>query len=203
MPEEYENLAEASQEIVQDRHHSAHPDPAHRPGWLDALAVSTALFAVLAAVASLHAGDSANEALYRANQAVLQQTRAVDTWSQFQADSVKKYQASTLATLLPHVGGSPGEIKAAQDQVLRRQAEQDALKRAAQRRDAETAALSRESERLLTRHSKFALSVTLFQVSIGLAAIATLLRRRPLWWLSLGVGGGATAALLIGFLTRA
>ena len=50
----------------------------------DALAVSTALFAVLAAFASLNAGDSASEALYRANQAVLQQTQAVDTWSQFQ-----------------------------------------------------------------------------------------------------------------------
>ena len=31
----------------------------------------------------------ANEALYRANQAVLKQTQAVDTWSQFQAESVK------------------------------------------------------------------------------------------------------------------
>ena len=33
-----------------------------------------------------------------------------------------------------------------------------------------------------------------------LAAIATLLRRRPLWWLSLGVGAGAIAALVVGLL---
>ena len=199
MPEEYENLAESAQDTITERQQEAHQKEA-RPEWLDALAVSTALFAVLAAFASLKAGDSANEALYRANLAVLQQTQAVDTWSQFQADSIKKYQASTLITLLSHVGGSPTELQAAKDQVLKRQATQDTLLLEAKKRDAETARLSQESEGLLTRHTKYALSVTLFQVAIGLAAIAALLRRRPLWWVSLGVGGAATVALVIGLL---
>ena len=83
---EYENLAESAQETINERHQEAQTE-GHRSAWLEPLAVSTALFAVLAAFASLKAGDSANEALYRANQAVLQQTQAVDTWSQFQADS--------------------------------------------------------------------------------------------------------------------
>ena len=55
----------------------------------------------------------------------------------------------------------------------------------------------------MTRHTKYALGVTLFQVAIGLAAIATLLRRRPLWWLSLGVGAGAIAALVVGLVSPA
>ncbi len=42
-----------------------------RPRWLDALAVSTALFAVLAAIAALEAGNYANEALFAANAGVL------------------------------------------------------------------------------------------------------------------------------------
>lgn len=200
MPEEYENLAESSQELIEEGQREA--QRVQRPPWLDALAVSTALFAVLAAIASLKAGDSANEALYRANQAVLQQTRAVDTWSQYQANSVKKYQASTLATLLPHVGGNAAELGAAKAEVARRQAQQNVLQGEAQRLDQETAALSHESKGLLTQHSRFALGVTLFQVSIGLAAIATLLRTRPLWWLSLAVGGGASAALVAGLLFR-
>ena len=202
MPEEYENLVESAQDTINERHAEAHADGG-RPGWLDALAVSTALFAVLAAFASLKAGDSANEALYRANQAVLQQTRAVDSWSQFQADSVKKYQAQSLITLLPHVGGSAAEVAAAKQQVTARQKTQDALRLEAQQRDAETARLSKESEALLSRHTRFALGVTLFQVAIGLAAIATLLRRRPLWWLSLGVGGAATVALIVGLVSAA
>jgi hypothetical protein len=200
MPEEYENLAESVQDTIAEHHQEAHRAEGNRPAWLDALAVSTALFAVLAAFASLKAGDSANEALYRANQAVLQQTQAVDTWSQFQADSIKKYQAQSLITLLPHVGGSATELQAAKGQVAARQKTQDALLLEARKRDAETARLSKESEGLLARHTRYALSVTLFQVAIGLAAIATLLRRRPLWWLSLGVGAAAATALLVGLL---
>jgi len=59
-----------------------------RPRWLDALAVSTALFAVFAAIAALEAGNYANEALFKANEGVLRQTQAVDTWSEYQADSI-------------------------------------------------------------------------------------------------------------------
>lgn len=202
MPEEYENLAESAQDTINERHAEARNE-GHRPSWLEPLAVSTALFAVLAAFASLKAGDSANEALYRANQAVLQQTQAVDTWSQFQADSIKKYQAQSLITLLPHVGGSAAEVAAAKQQVASRQKTQDTLLVEAKQRDAETVKLSKESEGLMTRHTKYALSVTLFQVAIGLAAIATLLRRRPLWWLSLGVGAGAIAALVVGLVSPA
>ena len=199
MPEEYESLTESAQETIQERHQEARAE-SYRPAWLETLAVSTALFAVLAAFASLKAGDSANEALYRANQAVLQQTQAVDTWSQFQADSIKKYQAQSLIILLPHVGGSTAEVTAAKQQVASRQKNQDALLVEAKQRDAETAKLSKESEGLLARHTRYALSVTLFQVAIGLAAIAALLRRQPLWWLSLGVGAGAVAALVVGLL---
>lgn len=51
MPEEYENLAESAQDTITERQQEAHQKEA-RPEWLDALAVSTALFAVLAAFAS-------------------------------------------------------------------------------------------------------------------------------------------------------
>jgi len=116
-----------------------------RPRWLDWLAVSTALFAVLAAVAALESGNYANEALFQANRAVLQQTQAVDTWSQYQAESVKKYQARGLATLLAHTGGTPQEIGAANAEVARRQAQEDMLRPEALRLGDETAALNRDS----------------------------------------------------------
>ena len=54
MPEEYENLAESEQETIQERHQEARAE-GYRPAWLETLAVSTALFAVLAAFASLKA----------------------------------------------------------------------------------------------------------------------------------------------------
>jgi len=170
-----------------------------RPRWLDWLAVSTALFAVLAAVAALESGNYANEALFQANRAVLQQTQAVDTWSQYQAESVKKYQARGLATLLAHTGGAPQEIGAANAEVARRQAQEDMLRPEALRLGDETAALNRDSATQLAHHHRFAVAVTLFQVAIGLAAIAALLRRRAVWLGGLLAGGIALLALINGF----
>jgi Domain of unknown function (DUF4337) len=170
-----------------------------RPRWLDALAVSTALFAVFAAIAALESGNYANEALYAANQAVLRQTQAVDTWSQYQAESLKKYQQQTLGTLLLHTGGSPEELRQAQAEADRRQQQQDELRPEADRLAAETAQLNHDSEADLAHHHRFAASVTLFQVAIGLAAIAALLALRWLWLVSLGAGTIGLLALINGF----
>lgn len=169
------------------------------PRWLDYLAISTALFAVLAAVAALQAGAYANEALYTANKAVLQQTRAVDAWSEFQADSLKKYAQRNLIVVLRHVGGSRAEIAAANAEAARRQAQQDELRSEARKRDAETAALNTEAQHSLEHHHRFAVAVTLFQVAIGLAAIAALLHRPPVWYVSLAAGGLAALAFADGF----
>jgi hypothetical protein len=167
-----------------------------RPRWLDALAVSTAPFA---AIAALEAGSYANEALFAANAGVLRQTQAVDTWSEYQADSIKKYQAQNLAALLAHTGGTPQEIQAARDEATRRQAQQDSLQPEATRLGDETAALNAESRTNLAHHHRFAVAVTLFQVAIGLSAIAALLRRRAVWRVSLAAGALALLALLDGF----
>ena len=138
MPEEYEVGTDRAQELINEKREAGLKES--RPRWIDLLAVSTALFAVLAAVAALHAGDKANEALLTANRAVLVQTQAVDSWSQFQADSIKKSQQLLQAQLLGKVGGTANEIAAAQKEAVRRQALQDGLKVEAVKRDAETAA---------------------------------------------------------------
>ncbi len=170
-----------------------------RPRWLDYLAISTALFAVFAAAAALEAGNYANEALFKANQGVLKQTQAVDAWSEFQADSIKKQTQQNLAILLAHVGGTPAEIKMANDEAARRQGQQDDLMKEAKARDTETSALTKESQGQLEHHHRFAVSVTLFQVAIGLAAIAALLRRPAVWYGSLGAGALALLAFIDGF----
>jgi len=204
MPEEYEVGIDRAQELIEEKHHEAHAGHSasleRRPRWLDWLAVSTALFAVLAAICALKAGDKANEALFTANQAVLLQTQAVDRWSEFQADSIKKSQQTILATLLPKVGGSSVEVAAAQKEAARRQGLQDKLSEEAKKQDAETKALNEESHTLLKEHQRFALGVTLFQVAIGLAAIAALLRIPTVWWVSLGAGGWASVVLVSGLL---
>jgi len=102
--------------------------------------------------------------------------------------------------LLAHTGGTPQEIQAARDEATRRQAQQDTLQPEAARLGDETAALNAESRTNLAHHHRFAVAVTLFQVAIGLSAIAALLRRRVVWLVSLAAGALALLALLDGFI---
>ncbi len=201
MPEEIDIDTDRLQDQINEKRAEAHAERREgaRPFWLDALAVSTALFAVVAALAALEAGDHANEALYKANQAVLLQTKAVDTWNEFEADSVKRNEAQNLQLVLGHVGGTPDELQAAQQGVTDRQQAQDQLQPQAEQLSQQTEDLNAEAEGQLAQHQRFAVSVTLFQVAIGLAAIAALLRMPAVWWVSLAAGAIGLLSFVNGF----
>src|SRR5216683_4203267 len=71
-----------------------------RAPWLQWLALSTALFAVLAAIASLKSGQLANESLLRMNEAALKQAQASDAWSYYQAKGIKQITREVEVDLL-------------------------------------------------------------------------------------------------------
>ena len=79
------------------------------PRWTQYLSVSTAVLAVLAAVASLQSGAFSNNAILAKNDGVLQQARASDAWSYYQAKgtraAVYAVQAETLAQSNPAASG--------------------------------------------------------------------------------------------------
>jgi hypothetical protein len=60
-----------------------------RARWIVHLSFSTALIAVLAAIAALESGTFSNEALLQKNEALLAQSKASDQWAYYQAKSVK------------------------------------------------------------------------------------------------------------------
>jgi hypothetical protein len=86
-----ESIDEAREEAREDR------------GFLRRVSLSTALIAVLAAVAALQAGDTINEALLVKNDAMAVRTEAFDLWAQYQAKGIKasllRAQKQTLISL--------------------------------------------------------------------------------------------------------
>src|SRR5215469_3454287 len=68
---------------------------------LKAVALTTALFAALAAVAALRAGGTVNEALVMKTEATRLQAEASDQWTAYQAKGIKSaiQQASEAAWL--------------------------------------------------------------------------------------------------------
>src|SRR5665647_806722 len=75
-----------SLELQEDIEH----EEAHGHGWRRYLALSTALIAVCAAIASLLSGQYANEAILEKNNAILNTSKATDIWNLYQSKGLKK-----------------------------------------------------------------------------------------------------------------
>ena len=161
---------------------------------LRTIALSTAVFAALAAIASLKAGGSANEALALKTEATRLQAEASDKWSYYQAKNLKATVTElSKSTWLALDKTPPEELSKALDKYVADQRKaSDEAKALERERDAK----SEEADHLMHGHHFFAQSVALLQVAIALGAVAALTRKRIVWAGSvlLGLAGGGLFA---------
>jgi hypothetical protein len=166
------------------------------PPWTMWLSLSTAVIAVLAAIASLEAGANANDAIVRKDDAILHQAKADDAWAHYQAAGIKSVVYATQAD-----GATRPDLAAKwHGEADRERSSQKALKDEAEGEEARVEEMDEKAAHKLHVHHQFAKSVTVFQVSIALAAIAALTRRKPMWWVSLAAGGAGAAFFAVGVL---
>lgn len=154
--------------------------------FLKMIAVTTALFAALAAVSALRAGATVNEALLLKTEGTQYQAQASDQWAYFQAKGVKAAIQDASASAWTAAGKpAPPELSANAKRYADEQAEISAKARELEHKRDER---SSEADHLLHLHHGYANAVALLQVSIALSAIAALTRRRWIWVASLVVG---------------
>lgn len=167
--------------------------------FLRVIALSTAIFAALAAIAALRAGATVNGALVLKTEATRLQAEASDQWAYYQAKGIKSAVAEASRAAWLAIGReAPAEYAASEK---RYKAEQDEISGKAREKEKERDAKSEEADHLLHHHHRFASAVALFQVSIALGAVAALTRSRAVWGGSLLMGLAGTAlfvAALIG-----
>ena len=150
-------------------HEHVHETAKHTTeAWISWVALSTAILAVLAAIASLLSGEYANEAM-------MSQIEASDQWSYYQAKSIK---ASVLDAKMS-LTGAPSESD--QSKRARYDKEQEEIKSEAEHK--QTGAKS-----YFHKHEVFARGVTMFQIAIAIAAISALTKKRRFWVASLVFG---------------
>ena len=160
-------------------HHSAEHS---RERWISWVALSTAVLAVLAAIAGLLSGHHVNEAM-------MKQIEASDQWSYYQAKSIKAAVLDAKMSL----AAAPNESD--QPKRDRYEKEQEEIKSEAEHK--EVAAKSN-----FHKHEVFAGRVTVFQIAIAIAAISALTKRRPFWIMSLLFGGVGCAFLVFAAIAR-
>src|SRR6266511_4274826 len=165
---------------------------------LKRIALSTALFAALAAIAALKAGATVNEALVLKTEAARLQAEVSDQWAYYQAKGIKAATAEASRTSWLAIAKEPPPEYA--EKQKRYGEEQKEIEKKARKKEKERDAKSNEADELLHHHHGFANAVALFQVSIALGAVAALTKNRPVWAASLLLGTAATALFVVTFL---
>lgn len=164
------------------------------------IALTTAILAALAAVASLRAGGTVNEALVLKNEATTLQAQASDQWAFYQAKGIKSAVAQSSAELLVKL--DPARVAAFADEAKKYTAQQDTISRQARALESRRDERTREADALLHEHVIYAASVALLQIAIALGAIAALTRSRLVWLGSIGAGVIGAVLFAIGFVRK-
>jgi hypothetical protein len=202
MPDEIEFDAREAHEKIEElqREHSAQPTDPQQERWLRLISLSTAMLAVMAAVASLQSSALVNESLLEQIKAAQLQAQASDQWGYFQAKGIKASIAAQTAELL---AANPSQADLAdkhQKTGERYRQEQVELEAKAREIEKQRDEKERISQGLMHRHHPFAYCVTFTQIAIALSAIAALTRRRPVWYASIIVGLAGVFFLIRGIV---
>jgi len=150
--------------------------------WISWVALSTALLAVLAAIAGLLSSKHANEAM-------MNQIEASDQWSYYQAKSIK---AAVLDAKMALATTSSATDK---EKAAKYQEEESQIKSEAEHKES-------GAKTNFHRHEVYARSVTMFQIAIAVAAISALTKKRRFWIVSLFFGSIGCIFLLLGAIAH-
>jgi Domain of unknown function (DUF4337) len=215
LPDEIEvdtkELRESIQELNEERADRRHAEK--ESSWLRCIGLSTAILAVLAAIAALQSSNLVNEAL-------IHQIKAADTWAEYQADRQKDHVYTIALNGLLDAGAANPALLAAMEKhnfvpaaPTAMAAPKSAIARAVEYRakivdesNKETALsksakdLERETADEMRKHHAFEYSVALIQVAIAVGAVSALTRVKRVWYLSMLVGVIGLAYCVLGFV---
>ena len=146
------------------------------------IALFTAVIATVGAIFSYMGGATqANAALYK-NTAAIKKTEASNQWNYYQAKSSKQ-NLSELGLEL-----APAKKEYYEQAIARYKTEKSEIKQVAEKLESEAQEWDDKSESEMHVHHRWAQATTALQVSIALAAITLLTRKRWALWGMYGLG---------------
>ncbi len=164
-------------------------------GMINQIAMFTAVIATVGAVFAYMGGATqANAGLYK-NNAAIKKTEASNQWNYFQSKSTKQ----SLAELSRDLTASETEKAKYQAKIERYEKEKNEIKTVAEGLEKDATNWDKQSDAQMHQHHRWAQATTALQVSIALAAIALLTKKKWLEWGMFGVGviGAGIGALAV------
>ncbi len=176
-------------EHAQQGGHGAH---GNNGGMINQIALFTAIIATIGAVFGYMGGATqANAGLYK-NNAAIKKTEASNQWNYFQSKSTKQSLAELARDL-----ASEDKKAAYQVKMDRYEKEKNEIKLVADKLEADATQWEHQSDEQMHQHHRWAQSTTVLQVSIALAAIALLTKKK---WLEYAMFAAGGLGLLVGVL---
>jgi Na+/glutamate symporter len=180
-------------EHAQQGGHGGHhdEDPASKK-MTNQIAMFTAIIATVGALFGYMGGATqANAGLYK-NNAAIKKTEASNQWNYFQSKSTKQSLAELARDLAPEDKKATYLAK-----VERYEKEKNEIKAVADGLEAEAKAWDDKSDQQMHQHHRWAQATTALQISIALAAIALLTRKKWLEYAMFAAGGlGAVVGVM-------
>ena len=153
-------------------------------GMVNQIALFTAMIATVGALFGYMGGATqANAGLFK-NNAAIKKTEASNQWNYFQSKSTKQSLAELARDLAPE------DKKAVyQGKMERYEKEKNEIKAVADKLEADATQWDRQSDAQMHQHHRWAQATTVLQVSIALAAIALLTKKKWLEYAMFAAGG--------------
>ena len=161
-------------------------------GMIAQIAVITAIIATVGAIFAYMGGATqANAGLYK-NNAAIKKTEASNQWNFFQAKSTKQSLAEVSRDLSADAVKDKYQAK-----IDRYEKEKNEIKLAAEKLEKESADWDKRSDEQMHQHHRWAQATTVLQISIAMAAIALLTRKR---WVEYVMFAAAAGGVIVGVL---
>jgi hypothetical protein len=164
--------AEALQKEISDK---------EKAKWLNYLSISTVLIALCATLSTYYGSN-------HSSQSMLCQMQASDQWAFFQSKSIKEYMYEVQLTSMETELLNP-QTSAAAENIHKNKEE---YSRNIAKYKTEKAKISADAKHLEAQRddsqkhgNAFGLAVVFLEVSILLSSIAALLKKKPLWYVSM------------------
>jgi hypothetical protein len=165
----------------------------HEPkGLAGQLAVITAILATVGAFFAYMGGATQANAGLLKNDAAIKKTEASNQWNYYQAKSSKQ----NLSELALDLSNNEEQKAKYRDKIARYEKEKAEIKARAEKLEEESQHFDEQSEAQLHQHHRWAQATTALQISIALAAITLLTKRR--WMEAATLATGAVGVVLGG-----
>jgi hypothetical protein len=176
----------------------AQKDKEAKSAWTKYVALSMIFLAVLSATATQRGGSYSSTTMKQLNEATFNQAKASDQWAFFQAKGIKQsiFELEKDRAQNGSVTVEPKVIAGFTARIDRYESEKkditkEALKLEANRDEAIAVATSSA-----TSGREMGLASTLFQIAIALGGVCLVVKKRWLWYASMGVGVIAVLQML-------